>query len=500
MLKQKFVLSYASQLVIQFLGIATGIVIARVAGPDVMGKLAFGVSYIGMFGFIAQMGLGSAHMKLVSEGYPLDRCLGTYIRMVTATTILFVLVSLGFFLVQKYGYKVSFEGFDTEFCIYATILVTVITSAVGIVQTTFAARIQQAKQDVPNIAVNVISSVAKVAIVLLGFRVMTLAGWSVIHTLLLLAVSLFLFRKQAIGSFDRELALKYAAISAPLLLVVIANSLIHNLDKVLLKFFVSAQEVGYYSAGYRIGGFIQIIAANIGAMFFPLFSSYLAQGRQQELLFKIDQYQRASLIYILPSVAFIMVFSSSIVRILLGSQYAQSALPMSIITLALYIYTVSVPYGNILVAAGKYVQYAVIQMIILAAYVLLLLLFTYPRLLDLRSRGTALALLAMYALSYAVYRLRAGKLVKIRAGWDSLKYILVVLAITGAFLLAHSYTRQKMVFELVLGVAFYAAMYGSLWLLRLIRPDDLLFLKQALSPGQMKKYIASELAETSADS
>lgn len=485
-------MSYASQIIIQLLGIASGIVIARVAGPSVMGKLTFGLAYAHMFGFLVQMGLGTAHIKLVSEGQPLDRCLGTYTRMIAVTTSLYVVATLTFFFIQKYGYKVNFEGFDTEFCIYAAIVASVFSSASSVVQTTFAAKIQQARQDVPNIAVNFVSALAKIVIVLLGFRVIALAGWSVVHALLILAIAAYLFRNQRIGKYDKELALKYITISAPLLMVVAVNSLIHNVDKVLLKFFVSAEEVGYYGAGYRIGGFIQIIAANIGAMFFPLFSGYLAKGQKQELLHKINQYQRASLLYIFPFVLFVMIFAPLIVRILLGSQYQPSAIPMSIITLALFIYTVYVPFGNILVASGKYGRYAFIQIAILAAYLVMLVGFTHPKLLNLKSTGTSLALLGMYILSYVLYRQQAGRLIEIRTDRGMVRMILYMAAVFACFALLYTRTALPVAGDFGLGLLYFVFLYGGLWLLKLANPSDLAFLKQALHPGQMKKYIASE--------
>ncbi len=495
MLKQKFILSYVSQIVIQLLGIVSSIVIARIAGPNVMGKLTFALSYVSVFGFLTQLGFGGAHIKLISEGQPLDRCLGTYVRMVKYTTILFIAVALGFFWIQKYGFRVDFEGFDTEFCIYATILVTAITSIIAIAQTTFAANIQQAKQDIPNIGVNLISSIAKIVIVLLGFRILMLATWNVIHVLLLLGVSLFLMRKQVIGSFDKDLSKRYILISIPFMFAAIANGLIANLDKVLLKFFVSATEVGYYGASYKIGGFIQIIATNIGTMFFPLFSGYIARGEIAELKNKVSQYHRMSLLYIFPTVLFVVIYSPTIVRVLLGSQYAPSVVPMSIITLALYLYTMMIPYGNILVAAGKYYKYMVIQFGILLFYLVILVVMTHPKLVNLKSTGTALALLIMYILSYFVYRQSSKAIADVSLSKDMLKIIAALLVSYGMFFYLFGIVKGKLLAEAGVGILFFVVTYGGLWLLRLIKPEDLTFLKQALSPRQMKSYIVTELID-----
>jgi O-antigen/teichoic acid export membrane protein len=493
-LKQKFVLSYVSQLIIQMLGIIASIVIARVAGPNVMGKLTFGLSYVNMFAFLTQMGFGSAHIKLVSEGYPLDKCLGTYIRLISITTTFFVAVVLSFFIFQKYVLHFNFEGYQTEFCIYASIAVAVITSAVAVTQTTFSAKIQQAKQDVPNIVVNFISAIAKIVIVLLGFRVLMLASWNIIHVLLLLMVSVFLMRKQTISSFDSDLAKKYLVISAPLLLIGFANSVMLNLDKVLLKFLVSATEVGYYGASYRIGGFIQLIATNIGALFFPLFSMYITRGQYTELNDKVTQYKRISLLFVLPFVLFVMVFSPVIVRLLLGKMYEPSIIPMAIITLALYVFTYSIPYGNILIAAGKYKRAALNQVIVFVVYIIALIIFIHPALLNMKSVGTASALLVMYCITFILNRISAGKVIKLDYSSVELRVLAAELAVFFVFFILYKHFQGSLYLNLSLIGLFFVTMYVTLWTTRLLRKQDIIFLKQALNPQQMKNYIQVELS------
>ncbi|MBI4648426.1 MAG: hypothetical protein HY738_18040, partial [Bacteroidia bacterium] len=48
----------------------TGILVARFAGPTIIGTVAFGFAYVTVFGFINGL-FGVSHIKLVSEGYDL---------------------------------------------------------------------------------------------------------------------------------------------------------------------------------------------------------------------------------------------------------------------------------------------------------------------------------------------------------------------------------------------------------------------------------------------
>ena len=52
MLKQKFIVQYGSMAITQIVSMVTGIIVARLAGPSVMGMIAYGTSYVSLLGFI----------------------------------------------------------------------------------------------------------------------------------------------------------------------------------------------------------------------------------------------------------------------------------------------------------------------------------------------------------------------------------------------------------------------------------------------------------------
>ena len=81
MLAQKLVLSYASKIAVQFIQMAAMFVVARIVGPNVLGTVAFGLAFVSMFLFVSDLGLSSAHMKLISEGQDEAKCIGTFGRL-----------------------------------------------------------------------------------------------------------------------------------------------------------------------------------------------------------------------------------------------------------------------------------------------------------------------------------------------------------------------------------------------------------------------------------
>ncbi len=111
MLAQKLILSYATKIIVQLIQMVATIVVARIAGPTVLGTVAYGLAFVSMFLFIADLGVGTAHIKLVSEGQDLGKCNSTYTTIRLSTIALYVLVVLSVYLFQNIslvGLKVRF--------------------------------------------------------------------------------------------------------------------------------------------------------------------------------------------------------------------------------------------------------------------------------------------------------------------------------------------------------------------------------------------------------
>ena len=121
MLKQKFILSYSSKIFVQFLSIAASIVVARVAGPTVMGTVAWALAYTQMLLFIADLGLGTAHIKMISEGKDEGKCIATFSLLKLGSITLYIFAFLGYYFVQKYIIGNEFESKIHEYVLFITL-------------------------------------------------------------------------------------------------------------------------------------------------------------------------------------------------------------------------------------------------------------------------------------------------------------------------------------------------------------------------------------------
>lgn len=495
MLAQKLILSYSTKIVLQLIQIAASIVVARIAGPTVLGTIAFGLAYVSMFQFVTELGLGTAHIKLVSEGKDLGKCIGTYSRLKFATIGLYFIIITSFFLSQKYLFNVQFESATHQYVIIIFILMVTIQSFFSIANMTFAGETEQVKQDIPQILRTVILQILRIIVVLLGYRALTLAFCNLVSAILIIPVIWYLFKEYPFGSYDRDLAKQYLRIAFPMILLGISGTLVHTLDKVLLQFFTNSDQVGYYAAGYRIGGFILIIANSVGMLFFPLFSQAVSNGNYEFVKKKIEKFERFSLLFIMPPVIFLAIYSDSIVIFVLGDQYLPSINILSIIIISMFIMVLNIPYGNVITGMGYFKLTAKINLINVILFIIALLIYLHPNLLNLKALGAALAILTSNIFLGATYRLFAKNKLEILEIKKCIKLLLFGVISFLLFSLLYNYFKELwgIPFRIFFPILYFIVTYLSFILLKWVNKDDWKMLLSIWDVKSMKKYIVSEI-------
>ena len=176
MLKQKIKLDYYSNIILQLIQIGASIVVARVAGATILGTVAFGTAFVSTFVFIADLGIGTAHMKLVSsEKGNLDRYIGTYALIKFIFIGFFILVILGFYLIRKFGFEYEFESNTHEQVIFISLIAITVQELFSIPRVTFSGKLEVAKRVIPDFTMKILYNLIRVVVVLLGFGAVAIA-------------------------------------------------------------------------------------------------------------------------------------------------------------------------------------------------------------------------------------------------------------------------------------------------------------------------------------
>lgn len=497
MIAQKLILSYGSQITMQFIQIVVSIVVARLAGPTVLGTVAFGLAFVSIFSFIADMGTGSAHIKLISEGRDLGKCVATFAVLRVFLIILYVVTVLAVFVVQKYVLKVEFESAAHQYVIIIFLVAVTIQQLLGIPKITFAARTEQAKYNMPDVARIFFTQLLRVGAVVLGFGAVALASASLISTILVIPLLIFLFKGYPFADFDKDLAKQYLKISVPVMIMSITTTVASYFDRVVLQYYADSAHVGFYTAGYKIGSLIFMVANSVGLLFFPLFSKAASNGDFTYIKNLIEKFERFSFLFMMPLVIFLALYSDVIVKVLLGNQYLSSIPVMAIINLAMFLAVLNVPYGNVVTGMGYFRLSAVLHGAHLVSFVLLIVILVNPTIFGLGATGVALALFGSNFLLGCLFRYFAKRKCAVLNLSKNLGFIIFGVAnfVVFHFVYGHFSNLYGGRFKVAFVLLYFCLTYAVLLLLGWVKKEDVSNLRTLVNLSRMKQYITEEMRE-----
>ncbi len=164
------------------------------------------------------------------------------------------------------------------------------------------------------------------------------------------------------NKFSFELDKEYLRLiikeSLPLVFSSFMIAIYYNLDMVMLGYMKTVNDVGIYSAAYKIILVGIIPFTLILNSFFPSLSKI---GLSNSLEFKniIKQYAFLMISSGIIISAIIFFDAGEIIKIVFGSQYAAAKVPLLILALNLLVVGANIFFGNPLIAWGKQKQYSV---------------------------------------------------------------------------------------------------------------------------------------------
>lgn len=493
MLAQKLILSYFSKILIQLLQMLAMFIVARIVGPSVLGVVAFGLAFVSMFNIVADLGLSSAHIKLISEGQDESKCIGTFARLKILLTIIYVLVTLGFFLTQKYFLNVKFDTDEQEIVIYIYLAINTISQLFYIANSTFAAKTEQAKQDLPNIIQTFTYQILRVIVVLLGFRAIGLSVSNLIAVILVIPIYIYLFKGHKIGEFDRSLAKRYMSISLPVIVILVSQTIVFNTDRVILQYLTNSEEVGYYSAGFSLSQFIRLIESSAGLLFFPLFSSHIANGEYEKMNQSVRKYEKFNFAFVLPLVAVVSICSDLVVRVTLGQKFINTIPILGIITISMYVSVINLPYVNMITGKGLFGLSAGLYVISVFFFILSAFIFVSPLVLNLKGIGIALSLLTSNVAIGIMFMLSVKKKIPDAKVLGDIKLFFFGVGYSLVALLIYQTLIQGVVSKIIFIAVFILFYIGFTRMSKMVSYEDYRMIKELIDYKKMYTYIKEEI-------
>ncbi|HLF05801.1 MAG TPA: oligosaccharide flippase family protein [Thermoplasmata archaeon] len=492
----------------------------RWVGTTSVGLLGFGLAYVGLFMMFGDFGFATSHVKRIAEGRDEKRCVGTYLAIRMALAGTFLVLSVGGLVVWKYVLGWGFEHAETELVVLILAGYTALILVADVIRTTFQAKLQMVRAHAPVIAENLVRTALIVFVAwsftrgspptpelaAVGIAYAYLAGGFVYLLGYIVQV-----RQLHVGRPDRETFRSYWAFALPITVALAAGLITANLDKVLLQFFGSADDVGRYLGVQKLTIMLQ--------QFSIAFSVVLAPAMQRKAvardIARLKRFSHVSERYYsllaLPGLVLMIVIPSQIIHILLSDDILPAARVLALLAMTMYVGIVTIPYNLQFTALDRPGLVAWISMVQLVVNVALNILLIPDSLFGVRLagwgiEGAAFAFLAAILVANLSARLGCYHLTGTGFHPQLAKHFAAAIAMAGVvyLLTAHmlanipgawgqNYQFYHLLITALVGLGSFAlalAVVGEL------RREDLRLFGLVLHPSRFFRYIAKEARQT----
>lgn len=526
MIGRKTLLVVANMVVGSVLGAVALVVTAKWFGPGYSGEVLGTMGFLGILFFMTDLGMGSAHIKRVSEGRDPGDCFATFAAFKVASTFAFVLVVLGG--LWYYTLVLHKPLVDTSAAVVLLVLLYYVGKSLAeIGQSSFDARLETARSQLTSFTdttVRVLTTLAGGLLVLaalhgagpLAGRVAGRAAeWARSDPAAVLALATaaggmaaalvsvtMLVRVLERGRFRWDLLRDYATFAFPLFLTTAVAMIAANVDSAALLYFRSEEEAGLFGNVRRIPLMLGGLSSAVGLLLFPTISALAARHDRDGIQSYVDKAIRYLSMLLLPMLAFIVVFAEPIVRIVLSNEFLPAANALRVMCAYVLVTSLATPHATAVMGMGRSDVAAKISGAC-AVLVVVLNVLLVPD--DIRSlglplaglgvMGAAIATLVSGVVYYAAFRLAMRSLAGYRERAHVWRHALAALLMAGALWGLHVTLWPLVHWYDAIG---FTAIGGALYLVLLLgmrefTREDWRYVVDSVHPLEMLRYVRGEL-------
>lgn len=530
MIARKSALIVGTQFFTRFLGWIALLVLAKLWGgfaPEAMGIIGFAMAFLAIFNIVADLGFSQAHVKRISEGKDLGTCIGTYAAIKIILIGLMVTVVFTSIYIWKNFFHGGFTDATTESVIFVFIIYYIFLNLSQIAISTFQGRKEIAKRQITGIFENIVKVpleifVAIAGVSIVGVSISPRVNWPsflrplqqfiAVHAIGSLAmtyvfgvmttffVGIWLLRKYPLKRPNFNLFKSYFFFALPIMLISIISIISVNIDKVMIGYFWTSTEVGYYFTMQQILQIILILSSAISIVLFPTISEYHSTKNFEKIEGKVHLAERYISMVMIPAIVLIIVLVKPVISIMLNSAFLPAASVLITLTFFAFITSLNMPYSSLISGINRPDIAAKVGVTICVTNITLNYLFI-PEHGLLSSfgvngpTGAAIATVLSSLVGFFGLRLAAKRLTGIKLIQSHIpSHILAGFIMAGILYWINSLIPLVRWYHLLVFVGIGLAIYlGVLYAIKEFKKQDLLFFLDMLHPKEMLTYIKSEL-------
>jgi O-antigen/teichoic acid export membrane protein len=291
--------------------------IARKLGPINYGELSYAISFTGLFGFIASLGIDQIlYRDLIKFPEKKNEYMGTALLLrLLAGLITIIICMVSAFI---------FSPRDVSLILIFIVSLTFVFSSFQLLNYEFQAAVKSKYPSLVSLFVVLILNILKIITIILGNGIIYLAAIILLEPILY-GVGFVYFRIKEFGTikhwrYNKEIAVSILKDSFPLIFASAFFAVYARIDQVMIKNMMDARSVGLYSSAVSISEVWYFIPNMIVITMFPAIIN--AQKTSNELYYKRTKKLFIGLIFVTVIIALTTsVLSKYFIYIIYGSGF-----------------------------------------------------------------------------------------------------------------------------------------------------------------------------------
>jgi len=529
MIARKSFLIVSSQFFARFLGWIGLFIIAKLWGdhaPVALGYIGFAMAFLTLFHLIAKFGFLEAHVKRISEGKDLGTCIGTYAAIkILFTGIMILSVVAAIFLLDILFHD-RFLDEASKSIIYIFLIYYVVSNLKEIPMQTFSGTKEIVKRQITWVTENIIKIPLTILVALAGVSAVgitpivvwpqslqslqqfladhptgALAMTYVFGGIASFLVGMWLLRKYPLKKPSWKLSKSYFSFGIPITIISLIVIISINIDKVMIGFFCTQADVGYYWTVQQLSEVIVILSTALGIVLFPTLSEYHTANNFKGLIKTTHQAERYISMVTIPLIVLIVIFAEPIIYFMLSGAFKPAILVLRIIAIYAFILGIMKPYSSLIAGMNKPGIAAKIGITMCTVNIALNYLFIpkggilSPFQMD-GAAGAAIATLISMLVGLFGFQLAAKKTINMKILQRHIPLHIIAGVCMGILLYFTSQLLTPSVYWYhLLGYSGIGIMtyFGMIFILKEFKKQDFDFFCNMIHPKKMMKYIKSEM-------
>lgn len=425
---------------------------ARILGATEYGVFSYALGLAGFFTTFADIGISQILTKEISrEPQKTTRYFATSfwlkISLLVFTTLLLIFVAPHFSKIES-----------AKTLLYFVALLTIFDNLREFSNALFRAKEKMEFEAFVNVSMNI--AIAIIGAVVLFFsqtaKAITISyvGSAGIGFLVALFIARVEFKK-IISDFDKSLIKPIMKLSMPIVLLSLLGVFMLNVDTIMLGWFRSAKEIGYYSAGQKIIQLLYMIPAIIASAIFPVLSRIAEQ--KEKASFIMERAISAIYGFAIPLVIGGIILAEPIINFLYGNEYMPGVQTFRILLITILIIFPQSLLLNMIIANNKQNKMGIYVGIASAGNII----FNYLLIPKFGIAGAAMATVIVQT----IYSSLTWKMVKKISPFETLinlKKIFVASAILGVIALILNIMNIPIIINIFISAIIYLIILTAL--------------------------------------